>query len=156
MTTPKPIDGNIDGNPKSPSDTTIYALALNLTPDKGINSLLPKAQVDADKIAEFVENVCLQTTQNNGNPVISDARNGHRVQLQQVVMNDLEACPAQTAPDNAQPLSSWRDKAMDAAAQMVVDTEAMKAKLDGPQGRNLVCYSGAVDDEFFHITCHVQ
>ena len=44
---------------------------------------------------------------------------------------------------------------------MIVEAEQMKAKLDAPQGRlppsyQQMAYSDLVDDEFFHITCHVD
>ena len=158
--TPRPIDGNITKrvvrNPKSPSDMTIYAPALNLTPDKGPNSLLPRTQVDANKIAEFVENIQLQTAPNNGDPVISEIRTGGGVPNQQVVMPVLGEHTTQPPHEEPQPSGSWRDEARDAAVQMVAETVAMKAKLDGPQGRNMVGYSDVVDYEFFHITCHVD
>ena len=39
--------------------------------------------------------------------------------------------------------------------KLVVEAEKNKARMEAPQGR-LPVYSDMVDDEFFHITCHVD
>ena len=49
------------------------------------------------------------------------------------------------------------EKAKETANRLIVEAEQMKVKLDtSPQGIPQIEYPSNIDDEFFHITCHID
>ena len=68
-------------------------------------------------------------------------------------MLDQVAGPSAAEPD---PKPTWEDQAREAARKIIVDTEQMKARVESPEGIERTLYSDLFDDEFFHITCHVE
>ena len=48
------------------------------------------------------------------------------------------------------------DQAQQEATNIIVQAEQMKATLNPQQGKTYRAYSDLVDDEFFHIMCHVK
>ena len=140
---------------KSPSDTTIYAPALKLTPDKNVsNQVVDKVMDQSKEIADFLQDM--------------------RIQAQ----DDMHCIPEEPMPepdryngDNQQPGTSgegcgggsrdrdleWKRRARETANRLTVQSEQLMTRLDAPQGKvPMVRYSDVVDDKFFHITCHVD
>ena len=143
---------------KSPSDTTIYAPALQrieriptLNPvvnsiNEGINqssqSPAPGTnQSQIDNITKFIEGIRVQS-------VVVDK--GHQKQANR---SDNEEATDQHQLDPTEEARSKADK-------LIAEVEQFKATLNTPQGiLNKQNYTDGFvkeDDEFFHITCHVD
>ena len=136
-------------NIKSPSDTTIYAPALNFTPDKSGTGVLGNRVPTANdqRISQFLDNMRLQVQSDNGHDVI--VANPDSEHLGPACMEQAPG-PSAEANDNL----NWKDQAREVAGQLVLEAEQSRAHLEVPQGNQV--YSDFMDDEFFHITCHVD
>ena len=136
-------------NPKSPSDTTLYAPALNLTPDR-------------NNRYHNNPSIISGTPERNG----PDMAQALQVQPSTNVVPSIVGQPTVDEPwpstsrqgadpeDNA--AQGWIEQAQENAKRMVADAEHNKAQVDVPQGNPSKSYLDTVDDEFFHITCHVE
>ena len=131
-------------NIKSPSDTTIYAPALNLTP-------VHKPQEERDeqmvnKISEFVEQVRLQN--NTKTPHMNDSI------IAETGVSHLENVKKVTATLEEDNMGLIQQRAED----LVVEAECFRAALEKPApGRSTNMVNAIdVDDQFFHLTCHVD
>ena len=127
---------------KSPSDTTLYKPAFRLN---RINTA-------------------------NGNEVNNISINGYGDQIVQDQINDfVEAVRAENEKTDPQPSTSRRDdpdykEARKRADRMILDTEKFKATMMEPvAGNNPIIISkeygkgvGLSDDDFFHLTCHMD
>ena len=136
---------------------TIYAPALRLTPPQAVSPIVENSRriVNADQIAEFVENVCLQTTSNHDDNHVPGAPTTTR----RVIADEVVRPSANPDVEPVPQTSNCKDQARDEAARIIMEMEIGKVKLDAPQGNaevNCAWYSDIVDDEFFHITCHVD
>ena len=138
-------------NPKSPSDTTINAPALNLTPKKRVND--PKTVLPVEEqIARFVQGIRLETEKDNTrlvNTVNSSVDDPEQADVAVGVRNEVIQ-PEQNAE------ATWKERACEVANKQITDAEQMKARLEIPQGIPRFNYTDQMDDEFFHITCHVD
>ena len=129
---------------KSPSDTTIYAPALKLTPECSGNIIQGvSGRVAVDQVAQFVDNIRLETEQ---------AMNAHDPTTVGVSGDDRAPVKEPSLGTSSTPA----DRAKEEANRQVIEAERMKLNLDPPPGRYQLPYSDVVDDEFFHITCHVD
>ena len=128
---------------KSPSDTTIYAPALKLTPERPVNiNQGASGRIAVDQVAQFVDNIQIETEQAmNVQNYTTDA------------ISDNNQVMEKPTPGTS---STPADLAKEAANRQIVEAEKMKLNLDPPPGRYQLPYSDVVDDEFFHITCHVD
>ena len=144
-------------NPKSPSDATIYASALNLTPDKNKEKdarVLDNINPTERQITEFIQNIRINGP-TNGTDIAP-----HVISEECPVQPTAEIDP-QPGPSraNEEYPSNWEDQAREAARKIIAEADHMKARVQPPKGNNpigLVAYPDSVDDEFFHITCHVD
>ena len=136
-------------NIKSPSDTTIYALALNFTPDKQGTGVLGNQAPNANdqRISQFLDNMRFQVQSDNGHDVI--AANPDSEPLGPACMGQA---PGPSAETNN--YLNWKDQAREVAGQLVLDVEQSQTCLEVPQGNQV--YSDFMDDKFFHITCHMD
>ena len=149
---------------KSPSDTTIYAPALKLTPDKDYRNIaLDKNVVNCgpiqstnqgynhniDKqISDFIENIQIQESPGQGRDCQVPAEEKNE---------ETQPCPgtSKTTAEKLQDAENFAD-------QMILQGERNRAALELPKGKaeqNLGTAStqkGLSDDEFFHLTCHVD
>ena len=140
---------------KSPSDTTIYTPGVRRTPEK-INQDIDRVLID--KISNFVESVRLQGKGDNTSKQTSQQYG--------------RAVPSTSSQGNA---PSEQQDAQKMASDRIVNHEKFKTNLAAPKGNQHMFLnnrgagavneflgvsneSGAVmeDDEFFHITCHVD
>ena len=143
---------------KSPSDTTIYAPGLIRIRSPGQRQT---DVVDNDrppmlnKISDFIESMCIESTTSRDTDGKSEGRNDR-----------------QTAHSSSH--RSDKDDARDAAAKLILEVEKFKASLTPPKGKDnslfladnaeRAAYPGVSgssgelmeDDDFFHITCHVD
>ena len=129
-------------NVKSPSDTTIYAPALNLTPVKN-KSVRPRDKVPAvvndDHIAEFIQNIRLESN-------IEQQTQRRSVAGPQLTRDIRPSTSSQHEP------ASWKDEAREFSVQLVAESNQQKADTQPPTGKVLVGnvrYTEQVDDEFF-------
>ena len=143
---------------KSPSDTTIYAPALQKTPEQNKGPIfanyggevLNEDEQMADKISDFVDRVHLETVKAKENEV----RLGPSVQSEVVVVQKEQA-----------------EQPKDIAARTILDAERYQADVAQPKGINNIAnhtqfFEGVRpvsgdnealdDDDFFHVTCHVD
>ena len=152
----KTQSGNL--NPvKSPSDMTIYALALNKRdPNKPKNDLISVNELN--NISKFIEGIRMEGASGSSRmtpPRIKD-RLGPRVSDQgQEWEEDQEGSQEITRPNDP------REEAKEKASRLVLQAEKFKATVNMPtQGivNNQFFDQEVVrdDDEFFHITCHVD
>ena len=119
---------------KSPSDTTLYKPGLNkesgTTPQDVIN-----------KISNFVEEIRIGTSKQ-----ASPSNTTHRSDKAKSRVNE--------------PSSSRRDEAKDNADEVVLNAEHLKEKIQPPKGKSInyqkFIQSVDDDDEFFHVTCHID
>ena len=114
---------------KSPLDTTIYAPALVKSPVQNQNNL----QVN-DMISEFVDNMRMEHSQD------LQERERQRASTSDVVPRLEEA-------------KDHNDKA-------ILETEKFKATISNPGMGEMLSFpsigSGVSDDDFFHLTCHID
>ena len=155
---------------KSPSDTTIYIPGLK----KAIASDGHENINLIDRISNFVENVRLETT---GTPRRQVIDTGMRQQLPEV---QPQPRPSGETWGNFQPPTI--DEAAEArshADKLILDAERFKASVNAPQGTSIPFinnnqnqisqFKGAGfprsqcnpmfegdDDNFFHLTCHIE
>ena len=171
----KPAKGINKQNIKSPSDTTIYAPALQLTPTNRIvnipfaspalgpsNCCLP-VNGDGDNtidnlVSTFVENIRVQHEEER-RPSVRSQVVVPLVPEQTRQQQQYEQQQPEAGPSNRQLL----EEANNYAEDMVVRAEQARAAVELPKGefswkQNVQFRSpqGLSDDEFFHLTCHVD
>ena len=147
---------------KSPSDTTIYAPALN----KNIANVSKQGSIIIDQISNFLDQVHTEhnrkfVTENEPQPGTS-GMNGH---------NKVQKAPVEEVPPTPEEI----------ARNQVVAAEQFKATVSAPKGKaeQTIIYSGSEseddrdvedickkasemascydnDDDFFHIVCHIE
>ena len=119
--------------------------------------------MNEQQIAEFLQNIQIQADQG------VNQSNLHNLAVANIAgVNQLNR-PSDTTTGSTNPVprpnhvgqdtvatQSWMDEARETTNRMIVEAEQMKAKLDAPQGIPQAFYSAYVDDEFFHITCHID
>ena len=174
------VDNSKKPNPgrsliKSPSDTTVYAPALIHRPSIPPNfihgqgdqqnsyliemhdEIIQSKQIDdkvnnvtvtqngkidqtdqIDQIANFIEGIRMQTTDRGGNE--KDKTQGERNQ---------QPRPGTSKDDGF-------DDARSRADLMVIEVEKYKASMINPAGNNFSNTQRQSDDEFFHLTCHID
>ena len=165
---------------KSPSDTTIYVPALRLNNPANLitqptNSI--PVNSDVNNIANFVENIRLQVKSQEANNIDSILDVAKEAPRQQILGEPGQSSQTLSRPpvEKADPImvagqqdKNLMDQAREEATNAVVHAEQQKALIDPVQGMpNFMPetqsfgisqdhYSDLVDDEFFHITCHVE
>ena len=130
---------------KSPSDTTIYAPALSRTdPIEGHNQII-------DKISNFVEGIRIETDKRRGSPASTSVRDKDR---QEATMSRGEQPPEDEEPDRTN--------------KLLIEAEQFKVAVEPPRGNANHTNSSpgpsgvkrgefdVEDDEFFHLTCHID
>ena len=130
---------------KSPSDTTIYAPALSRTdPTEGQNQII-------DKISNFVGGIQIETDKRRGSPASTSVRDKDR---QEATMSRGEQPPEDEEPDRTN--------------KLLIEAEQFKAAVEPPRGNANHTNSSpgpsgvkrgefdVEDDEFFHLTCHID
>ena len=166
---------------KSPSDTTIYAPALMKTPDNrnsgnivlsnnspvsgqgDVNEVNVNSNLTQD-IENFIQNIRLQNSIAGPVKPCRVGANENRVQAPQPQPG--------TSRNQQDGLSAQLDEAKEKATRMIVEAEKYKALVNTPPGKqNFLQQEGEVggvglrenagarmdvDDEFFHVTCHVD
>ena len=164
---------------KSPSDTTIYIPVLQkehkqiaqttLTPqfhNPAVGNLFPSGDVNIEKqISEFVQQIR-----------VADFDVGEQVVRQTAPETQPIAGTSRERPNteqlqNIEVSEENQEQAWAIADKMIVDAEKYKATLEKPSGTvplgtfnpvnqvssfNPVAIGGSMNDEFFHITCHVN
>ena len=137
---------------KSPSDTTIYAPAIQRN-QGNVNVANNDVTVDTElinRISDFVAQMRIEA--DNGQ---SQVNGTVEPQLQtsdgRVVGGDMD-----------------NNKACEISNQIILDAEKFRATINDPQGMcmgdgnkveqvpQLVYPQSTIDDEFFHITCHID
>ena len=152
---------------KSPSDTTVYAPALkrtperinlsafldkprghnvsnNVTPVRGAGTINMERPTDSandgsfdNQIANFVERIRLETIQS----------------MQKEAVKGQDEVQPSTSADSDNAAKLQQAKAI--AEESILQAEKFKAAITPLPGMESV-NQGNVDDEFFHITCHVE
>ena len=117
---------------KSPSDTTLYMPALHKT--SGNNPDL------VDKISEFVEGIRIEESIRQNSPT------GRRTIVDQQQ-------PTTSTANVQPPRSSKNDH--DEADRITLQAEQFKANIAAPKVNEFISITES-DDDFFHITCHVD
>ena len=136
---------------KSPSDTTLYAPTLQKLPSSNDNNEL------VERISNFVEGICLeiQTQTKNGRPPLP------REPTQQ---GPLEPTDGGNLADLAerQDLPVELDGGREMARKIVLEAENFCSNVEPPlQGKQpifnlLTGIDDREDDEYFHLTCHID
>ena len=114
---------------KSPSDTTLYTPALKKAKDS--NEML-------NKITNFVDSIRIEST---GAAQVSPGRAPPPVAA--------EGRPSLTVNDDRLGTSTHEK-----TEQRIIQAEQFRANIVAPKGRNLMGDDN--DDDFFHITCHIE
>ena len=149
-------NNNVNRNIKSPSDTTLYtpALAQN-SPNNNVftlgnNMIHRKEPFNVDQISKIVENIRAQT------PIRTIPLPEEEPQPGPSSRNRPESVEDQEEAELQARMGAARDK----ARKLVVEAEQFKTALNNPQGifANPFFNQGNVaeDDDFLHITCHVD
>ena len=134
---------------KSPSDTTIYAPAIGKSPIKGVNS---RAQMGKDyivNIANFVEHMRIQQNLKDQDTATANGEAVREFEVQLVAGTSVKQ-------------SSNRDKRQEMrndADRMIREAELFSASVEHPKGRQNPQNSldfRLLNDEFFHLTCHID
>ena len=176
--TPKPRQGNKNHSQltekiKSPSDTTLYAPALQKTPDRnnvnmlnGLRGNLDSLTMDNDqdtdamqRIANFVDNMRFADDERRQREGVETTK---RVRSEVVVPPKLVDHPL----DDGRGACTSEGRG-EIAAKMILDAEKFRGEVAKPQGMDNFphFFSGVQkiseqkvidDDEFFHVTCHVD
>ena len=171
------IENTMHNQVKSPSDTTIYApglakvqspvmnqevVARRLTSadndqnksnsrnefQRGVNS---EADV-INKITLFLDNMRLES---GGNET-------HREQMFTAQQPAPQAAPGPSrmmGGDNSDEVDVVPGQGQGGlvAQQMIINAEKFRAAIDQPNGKEISCFpQQTIDDEFFHLTCHVD
>ena len=143
VTTPKQAMGKDSTLLKSPSDTTIYAPLLSkISNVNDANALI-------DQISNFVENIRVEEqTSWHGSPGVGANR-----------LEKQHASPANPTRKEQQQTRTVSD-------QLIVEAEKFKASVAAPQGEfNLLTHFKSeldvkrflnTDDDFFHVSCHID
>ena len=148
-------------NPKSPSDTTIYAPALNLTPEKVTNmtarNVAKQVRPDetSNQVTRFLNTMRVEAAMSNKETIPSNVVDA----ADHDEGNNAVPGPSETHHINAVDegaAKSWVEQARETANKLILEAEQMKAKLEVPQGMSNVYHTDQMDDNFFHITCHVD
>ena len=132
---------------KSPSDTTLYRPALRQNIAASINEAASNQDV-INKIADFVNTIRLESD-----------RAGSDYQIPRGVVD--EAGQAGSKDADQQPVREQEPpgfaEADQRADQLIVDAERFKAALAPPSGEcNAPLGKGVSDDDFFHLSCHID
>ena len=142
---------------KSPSDTTIYTPALKKGREQ--DNLI-------NKISNFVESIRLESQRNS--PAEQDTRN--------VIHQNRDVEHTSDPPATPEPCTSHRSpvhgtnleeqtRVRDRTDKLILDAEKLKANLVAPQGMMLpIAIDSNIkllrnldnDDNFFHVTCHID
>ena len=125
----KNVNKEVELTAKSPSDTTLYTPALKKAKDS--NEML-------NKITNFVESIRIESM---GAAQVLPGRAPPPVAA--------EGRPSLVADDH-HPGTSTQDK----TEQRIIQAEQFCANIVAPKGRNLMGDDN--DDDFFHITCHIE
>ena len=171
---------------KSPSDTTLYTPALNrvraatnmvngnnfLTIDNN-DSIPPENSQEqrrsevllevtdedqsiTDKISKFVENIHLNSSGQQHEPGRTQPENSQQGKIDQ---DQQQPGTSFSKEDEAAKLQEARDR----AHKIILDAERFKALVEQPKGNDTQLISlktsaesGITDDEFFHLTCHID
>ena len=112
---------------KSPSDTTIYAPALNKVQSEQADMV--------DKISNFVEEICI-------------AGQSREQTLVSAQSNSREVCSDSAAVQTAGP------SAKDATENFIVEAEKFKAAVEAPRGE--FKHDNSDDNDYFHLACHID
>ena len=143
---------------KSPSDTTLYTPVLKR--GKKANNLI-------DRISDFVESIRLETESEDSRRRRS--RDSQRADVRSRLGKRSDSRPG-CSKDNYDDYSSTEEElvakepAREKANQLIVNAEKMKASLVAPKGNlpkeiddNIMLMRQLDnDDDFFHISCHVD
>ena len=163
--------GDISHHVKSPSDTTIYAPALQkkLMPVGVINTALSFGEETDPRVIQQNDHTEEITQDLNNLMRTSDVNASNRSNVQ----NFVEAVRMQDHPEdiqsrrrlgNQEELEMARNK----AEKTILEAEKFHAVVEPPPGNNcnispnlqfdqiLNIGSGVSDDDFFHLTCHIE
>ena len=138
---------------KSPSDTTLYAPAINKA------SMINSTQMEQmmEKISDFVEGICLETQHRGASP--------------QRVLNSPNSASHRSTPNRR--IAEEREEKVeevDQGRKLVIESEQFKAAVDplakgkgnGKQQENEIdlvkrnFVEDYDDDNYFHLICHVD
>ena len=100
-----------------------------------------------NKISNFVEGIRIQSSSRKQTP---DQRGSHKVRDE----------AARTLKEMGYDASPSTSAEQEAAKKVLIDAEQFKAKLQAPKGRSFdfdkFMQNLDDDDEFFHVTCHIE
>ena len=134
---------------KSPSDTTIYAPGLRLTPKKDENPILPTVNI-IDQISDFVDKIRIETVSGGSKNSPTMAAAGPSAKQHRMMEEVHEAGGGGNGSLN---------RAQDVAMERVVQAKKYRVVVQKPAGTfpnaPQLLFSGE-DDEFFHLTCHIE
>ena len=172
--TPGAVNINTQRNMiKSPSDTTLYTPAMRQIPEgmPVINSVIngnrlssPKNQIQhpksgvedglANQITTFIEGIRIQGE--NGETSLNDRDGGRYEDRAAPRQNDNNRRRCETE------LDELLQEAKEKSHNMILDAERFRASVNppsgsviGPAGR-MMAENLDIDDQFFHVTCHVE
>ena len=163
---------NVNKDIKSPSDTTIYAPALQ-------KKLTPQAKLTQDELMDsYLIQSCEPTIENENEMMISNfvgnvRRQQHPEDTERVdmdTMRDLSRMRSEAAAANLKEAQIRAERGMQEAEkfQANVETPGMVDVFNLPKNldqgieqnreslRILNIGSGVSDDDFFHLTCHID
>ena len=140
---------------KSPSDTTIYAPALKLTPEKFQEVGKDRNQRNdnsIEQISNFVDQMRIISAGNGAEGSRQDGRTSPQPGTSRDDRNDEER--RNERQDFRNFTTNKLREAGKRADEMVLDAEKYRAIIESrPPGRH---YTESSDDDFFHLTCHID
>ena len=167
---------------KSPSDTTLYTPALKQVLETNLVSPVMKGRVLEEELSQDIESSIAQKI-NEGKPLgETDNTTKFAKDLTTQIIQFIEGIRfGETSKEfnqqrDEQPTNSASQEGRSKAGNLILDAEHFRATINSPPGnselRNLPAHSDSVrlqpvnlagerdpvdvDDEFFHVTCHVD
>ena len=106
-----------------------------------------------DKISDFVEGIRINTTQGTNLRRMDDAEPSTSTGIRSGRLINHQDFQTMNGDENANRYTDERDKLTQArtrANRLILEAEQYRAKVEAPKGMS------ALDDEFFHISCHID
>ena len=145
---------------QSPSESTIYGPALNKLVDDNQSSTY------VDKISQFVEGIHIQAGQNEvrgGTPDRNRQVRLRTLDLPQEPHDRTSSSEPPVAGPSIRTQDDWLRPAREVSDQMVLESEKYKTNQVASQGMVPIVDGNVelmrkldTDDDFFHVTCHVE
>ena len=141
---------------KSSSDTTIYAPGLRLAGEAARNRNSPHKSMNEltiNQITDFVERIRIETAGRQG-----EGESVNEVVNRSPIPGTSGVGRIKVSTPGGRDGNSSQDQARAIADEMILDAEQYHAAIEKPAGRLDIEVDKLIesDDQFFHITCHID